>query len=81
MEWSGYMAAKSREDGGNLLKFTRYIIGPLINATPSHPDTVLTTLTLIEKFVNNHGQRYLYVEADMQIYKVAVSIKWSDPTR
>jgi hypothetical protein len=81
VEWSGYMAARAREQSSNVLKATRYIFGPLIDATPSHPDTVLTTLTLIEEFVKNHGQKYIFVEADMQIYKIAINIKWSNPTR
>ena len=63
------------------LQANKYVFGTLIDATPSHRDTVFMTLLLIEDIGKNHEQRYLYVEADMQIYKVAIHIKWSDPSR
>ena len=76
-EWSGYMAAAAREKEEKK-KATKYVFGPLIDATPSHPDTVLTTMSLVEEFVKNHGQKYVYIEADMQLYKVAMHIQWSN---
>ena len=60
---------------------TKYVFGPLIDATRNHPDTVLTTLTFIKKFVNNHGQQHIVVVADIQLYKIILRIKWSDPLR
>ena len=57
------------------LNATKYIFGPLINETPSHPDTVLTTMLVHETFTAEHGQIYSYPEADMQLYKVAIHIK------
>ena len=39
VEWSGYMNYMAREKGF-ISKSTRYIYGPLIDAPPSHPDTV-----------------------------------------
>ena len=55
--------------------------GLLLDATSSHPDTVLTTITRNKKFITNHGQIYTYMEADMQICKPAIHTKWSDPER
>ncbi len=79
-EWSGYMNYLAREDGF-VSKATRYMYGPLIDSTPSHPDTVLTSMLYIEEFIMSHGQQYVHLVADLQLFKVAIQIKWSDPTR
>ncbi|MES9884700.1 MAG: hypothetical protein ABW185_27970 [Sedimenticola sp.] len=79
-EWSGYMNHLAREDGF-VSKATRYLYGPLIDSTPSHPDTVLTSLLYIEEFMKSHGQLYVHLVADLQLFKVAMQIKWSNPTR
>ena len=80
VEWSGYMASIAHQQDIPL-NATKYIFDPLINETPSHPDTVLTTMLVHEKFTAEHGQIYSYLEADMQLYKVAIHIKWSDTGR
>lgn len=79
-EWSGYMAAQARQTDV-AQKATKFVFGPLIDAPPTDPDTVLTTMTLIKTFAENHEQTYSYMEADMQIYRTAMHIKWSDPYR
>ena len=79
-EWAGYMSRKARQRGVSSGP-TDYIFGPMVDATPSHPDTVLTTLTFIEKFIHNHGQKHMMVVADMQLFQVIQRIKWSDPDR
>ncbi len=56
-------------------------MGPLIDAPPAHPDTVLTSLTVIEEFIHNHGQKYVYLVADLQLYKIAIHLKWASPSR
>jgi hypothetical protein len=80
VEWSGYMNYIAREKGF-VAKATKYIYGPLIDAPPSHPDTVLTSIMYIEAFMKSHGQRYVHLVVDLQLFKVALQIKWSDPTR
>ncbi len=75
VEWSGYMNYMARE------KATRYIYGPLLDAPPSHPDTFLTSIIYIEAFMKSHGQKYIHLVADLQLFKMAMQIKWSDPTR
>ncbi|MES9884496.1 MAG: hypothetical protein ABW185_26930, partial [Sedimenticola sp.] len=79
-EWFGYMNHLARENGF-VSKATRYIYGPLIDATPSHPDTILTSILFIEEFMKSHGQKYVHIVADLQLFKVAIQIKWSDPIR
>jgi len=66
---------------GFISKATKYIYGPLIDAPPSHPDTILTSIMYIEEFIRSMGQKYVYLVADLQLYKVATQIKWSNPTR
>jgi hypothetical protein len=48
-------------------KATKYIYGPLIDAPPSHPDTILTSLMYIEEFIRSLGQKYVYLVADLQL--------------
>ena len=43
MEWPGLNKESSRT--GVLHPAKMYVFGPLIDAPPSHPDTILTTLT------------------------------------
>ncbi len=82
IEWSGVMTASSRDNEITQKgTSTDYVFGPMINAQPSHPDTVLTALVLIEQFVTSHGQKYLQLVADMQLFKIAMQVKWSNPNR
>ena len=52
VEWSGYMASIAHQQDIPL-NATKYIFGPRINETPSHPDTVLTTMLVRETFTIN----------------------------
>ena len=56
---------------------TTYMFGPLIDAPPSHPDTVLTTLSYFEKTLTELGMKTSNLSADMQLYIVATLIKWA----
>lgn len=71
------MAAK----GCNLKKATKYIFGPLVDAPPAHPDTVLTMLHTLEDVTKQHRQTYLYMVCDLQLFKIAIQIQWADPLR
>lgn len=74
------MKSKARETEINN-SATNYVFGSLIDAAPSHPDTVLTTLLHAEQFLSSHGQTFMHVVADRQLYKVLLKVKWSDPER
>ena len=39
-EWSAYMTKLARQSGKAVGGATNFSFGPLIDATPSHPDTV-----------------------------------------
>ena len=38
-------------------------------------------MAIVEDFARKHGQKYTYLEADMQIYKIATHVKWTDMHR
>ena len=80
-EWSGTMTNLAREMGKTPSAANQFVFGPLIDSPPAHPDTVLTTLIFIEKFMKQHGMSYIHLSADMQLYKVILQIKWSQPTK
>ncbi len=79
-DWSGYMAKKASKVGYKG-KPTQFIFGPLVDSTPAHPDTVLTSMEFIDASTKSHGQVYTHVMADMQLYKLILKIKWTDLER
>ena len=76
IEWGGYNAALARVECSPK-PTTTYMFGPLIEAPPSHPDTVLTTLSYFEKTLTELGMKISNLSADMQLYIVATLIKWA----
>ena len=45
-------------------------VGPLIDAPPSHPDTILTTLTYMQKSLLDMGMIHIHLSMDMQLFEV-----------
>ena len=80
-EWSGAMVQTARQFDEPQHHHTNFVFGPLIDSTPSHPDTVLTTLLYLEEFVRMKNIPYIHASADMQLYKVVMQIKWCNPAR
>ena len=80
LDWSGHMAVSARQ-ATPVQPATQYVFGPLIDSPPAHPDTVLTTLVHAEQFLREQGTNITHIVADMQLYKVALQIKWSDHER
>ena len=76
IEWGGYDAALARVECSPKPP-TIYMFGPLIDAPPSHPDTVLTTRSNLEKTLTELGMNTSNLSADMQLYIVATLIKWT----
>ena len=56
-----------------------YLFGPLINAPPAHPDTVLTYVMYMMKSLTELGMTYIHLPPDMQLYIQAMQIKWNEP--
>ena len=70
IEWGGYNAALARVEYVPK-PATTYMFGPLIDAPPSHSDTVLTTLSYVKITLTELGMNTSNISADMQLYIVA----------
>ena len=56
MEWNGFNNQLSRTQG--ILKpATTYTFDPFLDAPPSHPDTILTTLTYMQRSLTDMGMK------------------------
>ena len=58
-----------------------FTFGPLIDAPPSHPDTIVTTLDYCKNYLQSLGMNTVHITLDMQLYMVAIQVKWSDPEK
>ena len=82
LERSGYMTTLSRDHHVTSPKpFTPLAFGPLINAPPSHPDTIVKTLDYCKNYLQSLGMNTIHITLDMQLYMVAIQVKWSDPEK
>ena len=52
---------------------------PLIDMTPSDPNTITTALRQAQQITSDRGQDYVMLTADLQLYRVAVNILWAYP--
>ena len=54
------------------VKYIWLLFDPLIDATPSHPETVLTDIyILLKRLSRTMSEIYLHIEADMQLCQVS----------
>lgn len=75
MEWNGFNNDLSRSLG--IIKpATNYMFGPLIDAPPSHPDTIITTLTYMQESLLDMGMMKVHLCMDMQLYQVTKQVCW-----
>ena len=56
-----------------------YLFGPLINAPPAHPDTVLTSVMYMMQSLTDLGKTFIHLSPDMQLYIQAMQIKLNEP--
>jgi hypothetical protein len=78
MEWNGFNNQLAR--GNGILKpASTYMFGPLIDAPPSHPDTILTTLAYMQQSLLDMGMTYDNVSIDMQLFAVTKQVCWTKP--
>uniref|UniRef100_UPI00358E0907 uncharacterized protein n=1 Tax=Myxine glutinosa TaxID=7769 RepID=UPI00358E0907 len=76
IEWHGFNNQLARELGSPALKpQTVYLLGHLIDAPPSHPDTVLTSLLYMKKVLSEQGMACANISVDMQLYMLAQNNK------
>ncbi len=64
MEWNGFNNQIARSQG-TLKPVSTYMFGPLIDAPPSHPDTILTTLTYMQRSLLDMGMTYAHLSMDI----------------
>ena len=80
MEWNGFNNELSRKEGV-LHPVNMYVFGPLIDTPPSHPDTILTTLTYMQKSMVDMGMEKVHLCMDMQLYVVTKQVCWNQPRK
>ena len=82
MELSGFNNQLARKSAEIVKKQpSTYLFGPLINAPPAHPDTVLISVVYMMKSLQDLGMTYIQLSPDMRLYIQAMQIKWSDSQR
>ena len=61
--------------------FTLFAFDPLIDAPPSHLDTIVTTLDYYKNYLQSLGMDTVHITLDIQPYMVAIQVKLSDPEK
>ena len=78
MEWNGFNKQLARSQG--ILKpASLYMFGPLLDAPPSHPDTIITTLVYMQRSLVDMGMTSIHLSIDMQLYIVTKQVCWYHP--
>ena len=68
LEWSGYMTALASDHHVTSPKpFTPFAFGPLIDAPPSHPATIVTTLDYCKNYLQSLGMNTVHITLYMQL--------------
>ena len=80
IEWNGYNNQLARNQV-ELKPASIYMFGPLIDAPPSHPDTILTTLSYMQRSLADMGMADIHVCMDMQLYAVTKQVCWHQPVQ
>ena len=80
-EYNGYNTALTRNQGQTEQSKTKTAYLPLIDLVPSHPDTIMTAMVETQKVTHNADQKFVLFTCDLQLYKVALDVKWAYPER
>ena len=78
-EFNGCITQICRDQGNSPNFKTKALYMPLIDMTPSDPDTIMTALHQAQQITSDRGQDYVVFTADLQLYRVAVNILWAYP--
>lgn len=78
MEWGGFNTKIVHLSDVDKKPASTYRFGPLFDSPPSHPDTVLTSMSYMQRSLNKMGMVYLHLSPDMHLYMVASQIKWNN---
>ena len=80
-EYNGYNTALARNQGQTEQPKTKTVYLPLIDLVPSHPDTIMTAMVEAQKVTHNADQKFVLFTCDLQLYKVALHVKWAYPEK
>ena len=69
----------TRQQGVSMQPKTKAVYLPLIDMTPSDPDTIMTALHKAKRLTKERGQKNAIFTSDQQLYKVAVEVQWAYP--
>ncbi len=78
-EFNGYNTAASREQDRSPKQKTNAVYLPLIDMTPSDPDTMMTAMTRAQQITLKTGQEFVVFTCDLQLYRVALYVIWAYP--
>ena len=78
-EYNGYYTMVTRKQRVSMQPKTKAVYLPLIDMTPSDPDTIMTTLHEAKRPTKERGQKNAIFTSDQQLYKVAVEVQWVYP--
>ena len=78
-EYNGYNTKLCRDAGQYVNSKTTADYLPLIDMTPSDPDTIMTSMSKAKYLTAKYGQEFTVFTADLQLYRVAVNIIWAYP--
>jgi len=80
-EYNGYNTSLARNQGRSPQPKTKTVYLPLIDLVPSHPDTIMTAMTEAQQLTHRIGQKFVLFTCDLQLYKVALDVKWAYPDK
>lgn len=80
-EYNGYNTALIRNQGQTEQPKTKTAYLPLIDLVPSHPDTIMTAMVEAQRMTHNADQNFVLITCDLQLYKVALHVKWAYPEK
>ena len=61
--------------------YTFHIYIPVIDMIPSHPDTMMTSMTFSQVYTSNIRQQFVVFTCDLLLYRVALEVHWTYPER
>ena len=78
-EYNGFNVRFARNQGHSTKPATTAIYTPLIDMTPSDPDTIMSAMLEAQRLTNKCGQAITVFTNDQQLYRVAVNVTWVYP--
>ncbi len=78
VEFFRYNSKEDSTENHPSISWTLVVRVPLHDSPPSHPDSMLTTMSNLLQRVQSFWMKYAHISMDMQLYAIASQIKWSD---